>query len=122
MITNLLTLLTIQLILVYIIDLSGVMIYIKRLIWRIIMGSKTIQLADVNNVEFKPFTCSKCMTHHILIIYIIIFIPITINSFIFYWGYICLLSYLTTTSLNLLILIKDTLDSIIIKLNDKINK
>lgn len=121
MIINILTLLTIQLILVYIIDLSGVMISIKRLIWRILVGSKTIYLAD--NIEFKPFTCSKCMTHHILLVFIILFIPnLTLISFIFYWGYICLLSYLTTTSLNLLILIKDTLDSIIIKLNDMLNK
>ena len=120
MITNLLTLLTIQLILVYIIDLSGVMISIKRLIWRILFGSKTINLAD--NMEIKPFTCSKCMTFWISILYIIIFIPFTINSFIFWLGYTALLSYMSTTSLNLLILIKDTLDSIIIKLNDKINK
>lgn len=122
MITNLLTLLTIQLIMVYIIDLSGVMIYIKKFIWRIIMGSKTINLADVNNVEFKPFTCSKCMSFWLNILFIIFFIPITINSFIFWLGYAALLSYMSTTSLNILILIKDTLDSIIIKLNDKVNK
>lgn len=121
MITNILTLLTIQLILVYIIDLSGVMIPIKRLIWRLLVGSKTIHLAD--NIEFKPFTCSKCMTHHILLIYLILFIPnLTVTSFVFYYGFCNLLSYMSTTSLNLLILIKDTLDSIIIKLNDKVNK
>ena len=120
MITNLLTLLTIQLILVYIIDLSGVMISIKRLIWRIIFGSKTINLAD--NIEIKPFTCSRCMTWWLCLLYIIIFIPITVYSFIFWLGYAALLSYMSTTSLNFLVLIKDTLDSIIIKLNDKINK
>ena len=121
MITNILTLLTIQLILVYIIDLSGVMISIKRLIWRLLVGSKTIHLAD--NIEFKPFTCSKCMTFWLGIIFIIFFIPnLTVISFVFWLGYSSLLSYMSTTSLNLLILIKDTLDSIIIKLNDKVNK
>ena len=121
MITNLLTLLTIQLILVYIIDLSGVMISIKRLIWRVFFGSKTIQLAD--NIEIKPFTCSKCMTEWLGLTYILIFIPnLTIPIFIFWFGYVNLLSYMSTTSLNILVLIKDTLDSIIIKLNDKINK
>ena len=121
MITNILTLLTIQLILVYIIDLSGVMTSIKRLIWRIIYGNKTINLAD--NIEIKPFTCSKCMTWWLSLLFIIIYIPFTnINIFIFWLGYAALLSYMSTTSLNLLILIKDTLDSIIIKLNDKVNK
>lgn len=121
MIINILTLLTIQLILVYIIDLSGVMISIKRLIWRILVGSKTIYLAD--NIEFKPFTCSKCMTWWISLLFILFFIPFTnINILIFWIGYAALLSYMSTTSLNLLILIKDTLDSIIIKLNDMLNK
>lgn len=121
MIINILTLLTIQLILVYIIDLSGVMISIKRLIWRLLVGSKTIHLAD--NIEFKPFTCSKCMSWWLSLLFILIFIPFTnINTLIFWIGYAALLSYMSTTSLNLLILIKDTLDSIIIKLNDKVNK
>lgn len=121
MITNILTLLTIQLILVYIIDLSGVMISIKRLIWRMLVGSKSINLAD--NIELKPFTCSKCMSWWLNLLFIIIFIPFTnINILVFWIGYAALLSYMSTTSLNFLILIKDTLNSIIIKLNDKVNK
>lgn len=117
MIINLLLL---QLIIVYIVDLSGVMDSIKWLAWRILFGK--IGIENSSRLEFKPFTCSKCLTFWFGI-GLLFFIPgLTITTFILYLAYVSLLSYLTTTSLNLLILIKDIIDVFLIKMSDKINK
>lgn len=121
MITNLITLLIIQLVLVYIVDLSGIMNSLKWVAWRILIGKAGIE--NSSRMELKPFTCSKCLSWWFGLAFVILIIPnLTVVTFILWVGYVALLSYLSTTSLNLLILIKDTLDSIILKLNDKVNK
>jgi hypothetical protein len=117
MIINLLLL---QLIIVYIVDLSGVINSIKWLAWRILFGKVGIEMSS--NLELKPFTCSKCLMFWFGIC-LLFFIPgLTITTFILYLAYVSMLSYLTTTSMSLLILFKDMLDVLIIKISDKINR
>lgn len=117
MIINLLLL---QLIIVYIVDLSGVMNSIKWLAWRLIFGKVGIE--NSSRLELKPFTCSKCLVWWTLLA-VIIFTPgLTFAVFIGYVFYAAMLSYLTTTSMSLLVLFKDIIDVFLIKMSDKINK
>lgn len=104
----LLNLLIIQLIIVFIVDLSGVMEHIKKRIWKWLKGEKPYK-----DFEFKPFTCSTCMGWWIGLIYIIC----TGHFTILFIGYVALLSFLAPTFSNLLQLIKDILDYILWKIS-----
>ena len=109
----LLKLLIIQLIIVFIVDLSGVMEHIKRWIWKWLKGDKPYK-----DFEFKPFGCSLCMTFWVGLIYLLITHSFTIP----YIAYVCLLAFLASTAASVLQLIKDTLDTLLYILDKWINK
>lgn len=86
---TLINLLLLQLIVVFIVDISGVMDSIKYVISKLL----TKGVIKTLNYRIKPFDCSLCMTFWVGLIYIIITHKITIT----YIAFICLLSALTTT-------------------------
>lgn len=88
---------------VFIIDLSGIIPTINRTLQKLLKTEKQITI--------KPLNCSLCMTHHILLIYMLCVNPSIINYLI-----ICLLSFSTPIIKDTLVLTKD----IIIKIIDTI--
>lgn len=107
-------LILIQIILVYIIDISGVVDVFKHFIFKKLYGTKIAY----KEIKMKPFDCSLCSTFWISLLYLIISYKLSIMMIAF----VCLLSFLTTTTKNIYILIYDFLNYIIIKINKKINK
>lgn len=109
-----LDILLIQIILVYIIDLSGVSEHIKRGIWKWLKGKDK----PYKDFELKPFLCSLCMTFWTGLLYLLLTHQFTLTGILV----VSLASYLTTTTNNLLLLIKDTIDVMLYKLSSKINR
>lgn len=105
-----LNLLIMQLILVFILDLSGIMIDIKKTIWRFIYGKATINLS--HKLNLKPIDCSLCSFHHLALIYIVVLGDFSILNY----GYICLLAFMTPVTGSLLLNIKDFLTRLINKI------
>jgi hypothetical protein len=83
----------------YLIDLSGIVTTIKKLIWWFIFKNKK----PFQNFNFKPFDCSLCMTHHILLLYLIITGHFTMYCYLV----VCLLSFFSSNITSFLIQIKD---------------
>ena len=113
MIHTLLNLLILQLIVVFIVDLSGVMTQIKRWIWRWLKKDKPYK-----DFSFKPFDCSLCSTWWTGLIYLLITHSFTIP----YIAYVALLAFLASTAASVLQLLKDTLDTLLYILDKWINK
>lgn len=105
-------LILIQLIIVYIIDLSGAVESLKLFISKILTKGKI----QTTNFDLKPFTCSLCMTWWIGLIYLLICHSFTIP----YIALVALLSYLTPLSSSILLLIKDLVIFLVNKLNMKL--
>lgn len=105
-----LNLLIIQLVMVFILDLSGIMLYIKKWIWRIFIGRKTEHLSY--KLSLKPLDCSLCLYHHLSLLYLLILGQFSILNY----GYICLLAFMTPVTGSLLLNIKDFLTRIINKI------
>lgn len=105
-------LILIQLIIVYIIDLSGAVESFKLFISKILTKGKI----QTTNFDLKPFTCSLCMTWWIGLIYLLICHSFTIP----YISLVALLSYLTPLSSSILLLIKDLVIFLVNKLNMKL--
>lgn len=90
----------INIIIVYIYQISGFIDEMKRLIWKLMW--KNIPYRDF---EFKPFTCSICTTFWISILYVLI-----TNNFSLFYIFICIMSsYLTPITYNVMIGIKEFL-------------
>lgn len=99
-------LILLQIITVFIIDLSGFPITLKTYVSKYLTKSKII----TSEYSFKPFDCSLCMTHWIGLLYIIITgfsIPL--------YALVCVLSLTTSNTMNLLLLIKDGINKLIDK-------
>ena len=97
----LINLLLITTILVFIIDLSGFTQSVQTFLKKWLKTNKDIVI--------KPFMCSLCMTFWIGIIYLI-----AINQFtLIYFGFICLLSYMTPVIRDILKLIQDFIIAVI---------
>ena len=105
-------LILIQLIIVFIIDLSGAVESFKLFISKILTKGKI----QTTNFDLKPFTCSLCMTWWTGLIYLLICHSFTIP----YIALVALLSYLTPLSSSILLLIKDLAIFLINKLNVKL--
>ena len=105
-------LILIQLIIVFIIDLSGVVDSIKLFISKHLTKNKIV----TTNFSIKPFDCSLCSTWWIGLIYLLICHSFTIP----YIALVALLSYLTPLSSSILLLIKDLAIFLINKLNVKL--
>lgn len=105
-------LILIQLIIVFIIDLSGAVESFKLFISKILTKGKI----QTTNFDLKPFTCSLCSTWWIGLIYLLICHSFTIP----YIALVALLSYLTPLSSSILLLIKDLAIFLVNKLNMKL--
>lgn len=104
---HLINLLLIQLIVVFIVDLSGIVDTLKQFIWR-----KWIKVGDWRLIRLKPVDCSLCSTWWCCIIYLLItgnlnLITILVSA---------VLAFLASTAGDFLTLIKDTITKIITKL------
>ena len=105
-------LILIQLIIVFIIDLSGAVESFKLFLSKILTKGKI----QTTNFDLKPFTCSLCSTWWIGLIYLLICHSFTIP----YIALVALLSFLTPLSSSILLLIKDLAIFLINKLNVKL--
>ena len=112
--TVLINLLLIQLLVVFIVDLSGVMTHIKKAIWKWLKGKDK----PYKDFEMKPFDCSLCTTWWTGLIYLLITHSFTIPYILVVAG----LAFLASTAASLLQLIKDTLDNFIYILDKWINR
>ena len=102
-----LNLLLIQFIVVVIIDDSGIIDSIKRLISRILTKGKI----ETTNFELKPFSCSYCSNFWVGIIYLLCVGQLTIP----YIAFVLLLSSFCPITISLLNLAKDICIKIINK-------
>lgn len=100
------------LILVFIIDISGIIDEIKHLIWKVVVGKKR----QYQSFKFKPVECSLCMTWWCGLIYLC-FTTITW----YYVAYVALLALLTPVFRDTMLLIKDILTKIIETIYDIFN-
>lgn len=100
-----LELLLVSAIIVWILDLSGVMISIKGAIWKWVWGKKV----PYRDFSFKPWECSLCMTHHICLLLLFVLYDFTIYNY----AYVCLIAFLTPITKDVLIWVKDTLQTLI---------
>ena len=107
-----LDLLIIQLIIVYIIDISGISNYIKKWIYNYFFKKMKLKI-KYYDLELKPFLCSLCMSHHLLLIYLIILGNFSIINY----GYVCLLSFMAPVSSEILLTIRDIILNILQKIN-----
>lgn len=105
-------LILIQLIIVFIIDLSGAVESFKLFISKILTKGKI----QTTNFDLKSFSCSLCSTWWIGLIYLLICHSFTIP----YIALVALLSYLTPLSSSILLLIKDLAIFLVNKLNMKL--
>lgn len=94
----LIDLICIAIIVVFIIDLSGIMDTIKKGIWRWLIKNKPYQ-----DFRLKPFDCSMCMTHHICLLYALICGQFSLLI----WLFICLLSFFTPQIKGVLRVVSD---------------
>lgn len=92
----------------FIIDLSGIQDSVKRAIWKWVFNNKK----PFQDFEMKFPFCSLCMTHHILLLYVLF-----TNSFsIFVYMFICLLSFQSSNITSFLIGMNDVVTKFINKI------
>lgn len=97
MISALLDLLIIQMVIVFIIDLSGIIDELEKML------AKWLKVSKVRIP--KPFSCSLCSSWWTGLIYLIIIGQFTIPMI----GYVALLAYLTPVAYNFLLMVKEAL-------------
>lgn len=105
----LLNLIAITVIVVFVNDLSGFQYTIKKLLWRWLKGDKPFQ-----DFEMKIPFCSLCMSHHMMLLYLIC----TGNFSLGMWGVVCLISYLSIHIKGLLEILSELITKAENKLND----
>lgn len=97
---------------VVIIDLSGFVNSLKRLISKILTKSRI----PTTDFSIKPFDCSLCMTFWCCILYTIFTNEFTLVNL----AYICILSFMTDTIRQGLLLLKDLLNKLIDTIYDRL--
>lgn len=97
-------LLMICLVLVFIIDISGVVDHIKRLVWRFAYKGKR----EYRDFEMKPLDCSLCSTWWCGLIYLCFTSLTWVNV-----AYVALLAFLTPTFKDIMYLVKDFITKMI---------
>lgn len=105
MLNIILKLIIIQIIIVFIVDLSGFITSLKLFISNKITNGKM----STTNFSLKPFSCSLCMTWWIGLLYILLIHHFTIPLI----GVVCLLAFLTPVTMNFLLLIKDLINKLL---------
>lgn len=101
MINLLLHLILLQIIIVFIIDLSGIINTFKSLISRFLTNGSITSY----DYSLKPIDCSLCMTHHIGVLFLLLTHQFTLISYCM----ICLLSFLTPVTSSILLYMRDSL-------------
>ena len=109
-----LKLIAITVIICYWIDLSGVVTSLKMLYWRWLFGKEK----EYQDFSAKPFDCSLCMCHHIMLLYLLFTCQLTLFNYLV----VCLLSFLSANFTSLILLLKDVLITAENKFNNLINK
>lgn len=99
-----LELLLIAIITVNLVDLSGFVDTVKHWIWRWLHGNKPYV-----DFDFRPWSCSYCMTHWLGLLYLIIAGKWTIALY----AYLLVISYMTPIIKAFIELVSDFLSSII---------
>ena len=99
-----LDLIIMTIIVVFLIDLSGVI--------ESITGAVKKWLGTSKEISLKPFSCSLCMTHHTLLLYLLFVGHFTLLNYLL----VCLLAYFTPVIKDLLIMAKDLMVKVIDKL------
>lgn len=107
---QLLQLIILQVIIVFIVDLSGVVIEFKKFLLKTLLKKYPIPL---DSFTLKPFDCSLCMTFWIGLIWILLNGQFQLLNILI----ICLLAYLTPVTSSMLILLKDKLLLLLNKFN-----
>ena len=108
----LLKLLTINLVLILVIDMSGFVPEFKRLISKWL----TKDHISTDSYRLKPFDCSYCMTFWCTMLYIIITQQFTTVNILF----VVMLTHLTDVTRQAMLLIKDILIKLIDTIYDKV--
>ena len=93
----------------FLVDLSGLQETVKKLIWRWIFKDKPFQ-----DFEMKPIDCSLCMSHHIMLLYLLFSLQFSILNYLL----VCILSLSSSVITSFLITFKDYLIFFNNKLND----
>lgn len=109
-----LNLIMLTLIIVFIIDISGVIDNIKRLIWKWVFGKNK----PYQEYSLKPIDCSLCMTFWIGLIFLICVGQFSILNILV----VCLLASLTIQLGNLIMLVQDLFNWLITSLYKLLNK
>ncbi len=102
----------IQLIIVYIIDISGISNYIKKWVYNYFFKNSKLKM-KYYDLELKPFLCSTCESWWICLGYVLIVDPSILNV-----GYAALMSFIAPISSEIILTIKD----LILNLLQRINK
>ena len=97
-------LLLIQIIVVFIVDLSGIIDTIKKFLWK-----KFVKVGDYHNLSLKPISCSLCSTWWVCLIYLIV----TNNFTLPYIAITALLALLAGNMADLMYFIKDAFTKLI---------
>lgn len=97
---------------VFIIDLSGFITSLKKLISWLLTGGKLVKI----NYDLKPISCSYCMNFWIGLIYLICIGQLSILNIFF----VLLMSTLTVPFMNLVNLIVWSINTFIAKLSRKL--
>lgn len=105
----LLKLVLLQVIVVFLIDLSGGITSIKHAIWKWLKPHHAYR-----DFEFKPFECSLCMMFWTGLIFLLI----THNFTLPYIAIVSVLSFLTTVTKSALITIREIMNYILRKIDD----
>lgn len=105
-----LNLLFITVIVCFIVNISGAMESIKRMVWRMLRD------CDYKDFNFRPFDCDLCMTFWVGIIYLICTSHLTLFNILI----VCLFAYLSTTITSLLYLVKDCINKVLVMINNRL--
>ena len=107
-----LNLLLIQFIIVFIIDLSGVIYYFKKLYCRLLFG-KYYPKNLPYTLTIKPIDCSLCLSFWFGLLYLLIIHHLTLFNI----SIVCLLAYMTPFTKELILTIKELLINTLLKIN-----
>lgn len=105
------TLVLLQLIVVNLIDISGFIDFVKKILWK-----KFIKVGDYTSLSFKPLDCSYCMTHHVCLLYLLISGNFTLPLY----ALTLVLCLLTGFTADLMVWLKDMFQLLINALNKPI--
>lgn len=113
MFSVILKLIILQVIVVSLIDISGIIDTLKHFLWK-----KYVKKGDYHNLNLKPISCSYCSLHHIGVIYLLV----THHFTLFYYMILLILAMLTPITGDLLLWLKDTLTWLVNKMYKLLDK